>query len=193
MLEELHVNGAELLLPTRGKKYALNSLIAFEVISPFLPLRLERECEKGIAETYLWDQKGCFLSQYESDKLGKNNLSIGVKMSIGGVVFLFMGDLEGEAEMALGKFQLLHRVDVLKVGHHGSKSSTTNPFIEVIRPEISVVSVGKNNAYNHPSPQVLQRLEDIGSTVLRTDTLGTVEFLVQDDVIWMKNHSNHWK
>ncbi len=193
MLANIQSEGAVLLIPTRGERYRVGSLISFEVISPFLPLRLEKGCEKSIAETYLWDKNGCFFNRKKGSLIDKNNLSIGIKLEIGPVVFLMMADLEEEAEMAMLRSQMLHRVNVLKVGHHGSKSSTTQPFIEVTRPEVSVVSVGKNNAYNHPAPQVVQRLEDIGSTVLRTDTLGTVEFLVQGDVFWSKNHSYYWK
>ncbi|MNI68375.1 ComEC family competence protein [compost metagenome] len=65
------------------------------------------------------------------------------------------------------------KVDVLKVGHHGSKTSTSKPFIDAIKPKYSIISVGKNN-YGHPDSGILQRLKNVKSTVYRTDKQGTI-------------------
>ena len=187
-IAEMQEKGTHVLIPTRELVILAGNEMKMEVFNPFFPFSLVEECKKDISETQLWDKNGCFLPLNRVDKYGKNNLSIGIKLTIEGVTFLLTGDLEEKAELALQNSPLLHRVNVLKVGHHGAKTSTTPLFIEEIRPEISIFSVGKNNKYNHPSPQVLQQLEDIGSTVYRTDTQGTIIFMVKNGVLWRKNN-----
>jgi beta-lactamase superfamily II metal-dependent hydrolase len=66
--------------------------------------------------------------------------------------------------------------DVLKVGHHGSATSTSMSFLEAIRPEYAVISVGAKNKFGHPNPGTLERLETIGAKVYRTDLNGSVVF-----------------
>jgi competence protein ComEC len=67
-------------------------------------------------------------------------------------------------------------VDVLKVGHHGSRSATSDAWLEELRPEEAVISVGAHNTYGHPAPEVLARLVQHHVTTLRTDQLGTITF-----------------
>lgn len=85
---------------------------------------------------------------------------------------LFTGDMEREQE--LGVVGLLPDVDVLKVGHHGSKTSTGKELLEASEPEIAVISVGRENPYGHPSEEVLSRLRDRNIRVLRTDQSGEI-------------------
>jgi beta-lactamase superfamily II metal-dependent hydrolase len=65
--------------------------------------------------------------------------------------------------------------DVLKVGHHGSKNSTMPEFLSAVAPQVAIISTGKENPYGHPSPELLQRLEESGSRILRTDRDGAVQ------------------
>ncbi len=102
-----------------------------------------------------------------------NNNGIALKMIYGKNSFLFMADLEKEAEEKLIDSKQELNVDVLKVGHHGSKTSSTQEFIDIVKPKYSVVSVGKNH-YGHPSKDVVKRLEDSGSKVYRTDKSGGI-------------------
>lgn len=188
-LEEIgriSAEGATILIPYDGMRFGLDGFFEGEVINPFFSPRLEEGCFLEIAETHLWDKNECFLPQELVEETSKNNLSIGIKMHIEGVDVFLSGDLEEEAELALASRSALHRVDVLKVGHHGAKTSTTEEILEVLQPEISVISVGKNNSYSHPSPRVLQQLEDIGSRVYRTDIEGTVELLLTEGAILRK-------
>jgi competence protein ComEC len=74
-------------------------------------------------------------------------------------------------------------VDLLKVGHHGSSTSSTQDFIDAVSPRVALVSVGMANSYGHPSPDVMQRLLDAGATVLRTDQLGSL-ILRSDGQSW---------
>jgi competence protein ComEC len=87
--------------------------------------------------------------------------------------------LTGDAEVGLESWLLEHAadrldVDLLKVGHHGSSTSSTQEFIDAVSPRVALVSVGVANSYGHPSPEVMLRLVDAGATVLRTDQLGSL-------------------
>ena len=104
---------------------------------------------------------------------GDNNNSLVVRIDYGQTSYLFTGDAEVEAEDALLKVRADVQADVLKVAHHGSRSSSSLAFLKRVSPQIAVVSVG-DNTYGHPTEDVLQRLESIGAQVLRTDQLGTI-------------------
>jgi competence protein ComEC len=94
---------------------------------------------------------------------------------VGAVRFLFTGDAEGpEEEWLLSRDPAALAADVLKVGHHGSRTSTTPRFLGAVHPRLALVSVGAHNAYGHPSPEVMQALRDSGVQVLRTDHVGTI-------------------
>jgi len=77
---------------------------------------------------------------------------------------------------------------VLKVAHHGSKTSTTPQFLAVVDPEVAVISVGAENKFGHPSPEVMGRLNNrLGKDkVYRTDKNGTIEFTTDGERLWMK-------
>lgn len=88
--------------------------------------------------------------------------------------FLFMGDAEEEVEKKILKKNPDLKIDVLKVGHHGSITSSHQEFIEKIKPKISIIMVGTKNKFNHPSLRIINRLKKIGSLILRTDLNGTI-------------------
>lgn len=112
-----------------------------------------------------------FLSPCKADSADLNNSSAVLKLSYNDKSFLFMGDAEREAEEELlsGGFSLA--ADVLKVGHHGSDTSTTRAFAEAVRPSIAIISVGENS-YGHPAPAVLAALQAVGAEIWRTDEKG---------------------
>ena len=101
-----------------------------------------------------------------------NDSSVIAQLVCGEVTALFTGDMTATAERE--SLSLFRDVDVLKVGHHGSKSSTSQEFLEVIRPEYAVASYKQGNTYGHPTAVVLQRLFDFGTTVYGTGKSGTV-------------------
>ena len=108
--------------------------------------------------------------------LDKNNLnlaSIVIKVTFGNNTFLFTGDAETQNEETIN----WPKVDVLKVGHHGSNTSSSEQFLNQIQPQISVISVGKDNDYGHPNTETIQKLEKIRSTIYRTDEKGTIEII----------------
>ncbi len=90
-----------------------------------------------------------------------------------------MGDASVEVEEHLIEKYNLKDIDVLKVGHHGSKTSLSKKFINTISPEYSIISVGKNNRYGHPNDSVLDNLND--SKIYRTDQDGSVMFKIKHD------------
>lgn len=97
------------------------------------------------------------------------------RLTLGGIDFLLTGDAEEPLERELVASGLVSDADVLKVGHHGSKTSTGQGFLAAALPEVVVISVGKNS-YGHPHPEVTRRLERLGSKIIRTDEGG--------DIVW---------
>jgi competence protein ComEC len=88
---------------------------------------------------------------------------------------LFTADIGEKTELALMDAGVLKKVSVLKVPHHGSKYSSSIPFLEKVRPELAVVSVGAKNRYGHPNEDTLMRLEQVKAKIFRTDLAGSVE------------------
>ena len=109
----------------------------------------------------------------------RDNDSLVLQLKFHNEVFLLTADLEKQAERLLLSENLNDslRADVLKVGHHGSRNSTTPEFLEAVRPNVAVVSAGEDNPYGHPSADVLDRLEVAGARVFRTDRDGAVRVL----------------
>ncbi len=117
------------------------------------------------------------LAPFETEDLTKNNGSIVIYAKVANRTWLFTGDLEKEGEEALMlNYPLLKDIDILKVGHHGSKTSSTSEFIEQLKPKIAIISVGENNSYNHPSQEVLSTLKESKVKVFRTDENGGISF-----------------
>lgn len=105
----------------------------------------------------------------------ENDRSSVIYVTINDLRYLFTGDISAVAEKDLyEKYQSLD-VDVLKVGHHGSATSTSNELLKLCRPKIALISVGKNNFYGHPQQETLQRLKDYGVKVYRSDIDGMVK------------------
>lgn len=103
-----------------------------------------------------------------------NNKSIVMKVTYGNTSFLFTGDAEREAEQDMIDAGLDLSADVLKVGHHGSNTSSSYMFLREIMPKYAVISCGKNNSYGHPHEEPLSRLRDAGAKIYRTDESGHI-------------------
>ena len=101
--------------------------------------------------------------------------------------FLFMGDAGVEVEEDLIEKYNLQDIDVLKVGHHGSKTSSIKIFIDKIEPRYSIISVGKNNRYGHPNKEVLNNLNN--SKIYRTDQDGSIMFKIKNNKLKIKTCS----
>ena len=109
----------------------------------------------------------------------ENNNSSIIYTELNNYKFLFMGDASVEVEKNLIEKYNLEYIDVLKVGHHGSKTSSSKSFIDDINPKYSIISVGKNNRYGHPNKEVLDNLEQ--SKIYRTDIDGSILFKIKNN------------
>ncbi len=104
-----------------------------------------------------------------------NNTSVVARLVFGEQSFLFTGDAHKSVERELAEKEVSIDSDVLKVGHHGSKTSSSQEFIEKVSPEIAVISAAKNNSYGHPHQEVLDILKKYGIKILRTDESGDIK------------------
>lgn len=114
-----------------------------------------------------------FVAPVKSGYDDLNNYSAVLRVEYGSRAFLFTGDAEMLSE---NEITSTIRADVLKVGHHGSPSSTGEAFLKKVSPTYAAISVGKGNSYGHPDAQVINRLSAAKTTILRTDTDGTIVF-----------------
>ncbi|WP_252225464.1 ComEC/Rec2 family competence protein [Clostridium sp. ZBS2] len=103
-----------------------------------------------------------------------NNYSIVTRLKYGNKAFIFTGDAESLSEGEILAKQLDIQSDVLKLGHHGSYSSTSNEFLNKVNPKYAIVSCGKNNDYGHPHKETTDKLNKKGIEIFRTDTNGTI-------------------
>jgi competence protein ComEC len=109
-----------------------------------------------------------------------NNASIVLRMEYNHKSVLFTGDIQASVETKLVEdYGSRLSSTVLKVAHHGSAYSTTLDFLDMVKPKIAYISVGKNK-YGHPAPSTIERLEDAGVTIYRTDSDGTCEYSISD-------------
>ena len=106
------------------------------------------------------------------DKKDLNNTSIVLKLTYKNTSYLFMGDATSSVEKDILDKDI--KSDVLKVGHHGSRYSTSLEFLKKVSPEYAVISLGENNTYKHPHEEILKRLEEQNIQIYRTDKQGTI-------------------
>ena len=138
-----------------------------------------------IKELNIDDNKLYFLQTKEYDNENDNSSIIYTQLN--NHKFLFMGDAGVEVEEDLIKKYNLQNIDVLKVGHHGSKTSSGKKFINEINPKYSIISVGKNNRYGHPNKEVLNNLNN--SKIYRTDQDGSIMFKIKNNKLKIKTCS----
>lgn len=144
-------SGAEVVLARDQETIALGPDLRLEVLWP-------REALAGLSVSSL------------------NDSSIVLRLVHGEAAALFTGDAENGAESALVGSGIDLAAALLKVSHHGSNSATGEEFVTAVRPRWAVISVGRDNPFDHPSPRVVNRLERAGATVLRTDQAGSIGF-----------------
>lgn len=118
-----------------------------------------------------------------SDYDDLNDFSVITRLDSGNYSFLFTGDMEKPAELDLVNTFAQLRADVLKVGHHGSSSSSSTEFLKRVQPTYAVISVGDDNSYGHPTPEALKRLQKTGAEILRTSELGSVVFVTDGNTL----------
>lgn len=114
-----------------------------------------------------------------------NQWSMVILGQYGSFNFLLPGDITATEEQTMINLASLRPVEVLKVAHHGSKFSSSQEFLEKVKPKTAVISVGRNS-FGHPTPEALARLKAVGAKVLRTDEIGTIEIVTDGQNWWLK-------
>lgn len=172
VLKELKVK--EILMPKVNKEYTS------EEKEIFLIAQKKRIPIQFVGGGDYWKKENAdftILSPIHEEYESENNGSIVLLAKIAGLSWLFTGDLEQGGELDLvNEYPSLEGIDILKVGHHGSKTSTSAEFIDKLKPKMAIISVGVNNLYQHPSEEVLKVLDDNNVKVLRTDQNGGISF-----------------
>ena len=132
-------------------------------------------------------------SGWVSRQTDANEASVVVRVRYGAVSMLLTGDAEGGEELWLREHaDTALRADVLKVGHHGSRTSTTAALLDAVRPRLALISVGRVNRYGHPSPQTVSALAREGVQVLRTDRAGTIVVATDGHRIVARTSVDRW-
>ena len=138
-----------------------------------------------IKELNIDNNKLYFLQTKEYDN--ENDNSNVIYTELDGYKFMFMGDAGVEKEKDILNKYNISGIDVLKIGHHGSKTSSSKEFINEINPNYSIISVGKNNRYGHPNKEVLNNLSD--SKIYRTDQDGSIMFKIKKNKLGIETYS----
>lgn len=190
---------------TGGGASILEALPVRQIIgvwpSSIAPIKSHTPCRRG--QTWQWD--GVDFTVLWPDPAfpvaGDNNQSCVLRVQAGRYVMLFMGDLE-----AIGELHLLAqtpaqwlKADLLVLGHHGSKTSTTVSLLEVVQPGEVIAAVGYRNRFKHPSPSVVERLHMMGINGWRTDATGALRYQVTPSAPWPSptrwrvEHPHYWR
>ncbi len=180
ILENFHV--AKIWI---GREVSIPSLARLEELARERKVPIEHALR---GKSFRWDgTDGDFLwpeiASEEVAPSAKNNDSLVLRMHYGNETFLLPGDAEKQVERDILSENSAEamRADVLKVGHHGSKNSTTPEFLAAVRPRFGIISAGEDNLFGHPSPELLERLENAGVRILRTDRDGAVHVLTDGE------------
>lgn len=144
LLTAIEDKNLKITLPKVGDQYELGEAV-FKIISP--------------------------VKDYGDDL---NNWSVGMELTYGKNKFVLCGDAEKEAEADMVKQGILEKADVLKLSHHGSRSSSSSEFMDAVQPQYAIISCGKDNDYGHPHKEIKTMLKERNITYFRTDELGTI-------------------
>ena len=134
----------------------------------------------------LGQAKGEFMTEPILDEDNLNVSSLVLRLEFGNTSYLFMGDAEKENEETIR----WPKTDVLKVGHHGSSTSSSESFLEQVQPKYAIIMAGKDNSYGLPTQETIDKLNNIGSEIYRTDEDGTIQMTSDGNTIEIKTTNN---
>ena len=183
-----HLGGASSLINNfKVKKVILNCGTYNELEETLIKELKQKQIKyyNCIKELNINNQKIYFLNTKEYDN--ENNNSSVIYFTYNHIKFLFMGDAEKEKELDIIDKYNIKDVTFLKVGHHGSDTSSNKDFINIINPKYSLISVGKNNRYGHPNKEVLNNLKN--SKIYRTDKDGSIMFKIKNNKLKIETSS----
>ncbi|MGD6847149.1 DNA internalization-related competence protein ComEC/Rec2 [Rossellomorea aquimaris] len=179
-----HIGGSEAVLEEMKVKEVLISPNSEEKGEMRKIMKIARKKKVPVKEAhypYRWagDNDGLHIVSPQDEEYEGNNDSIVLYGEIGSLKWLFTGDLEEQGEKEfIRNFDL--PIDVLKVGHHGSNTSTTEEFLVETNPSVAVISAGETNRFGHPHPEVVERLEIRGITIYSTGENGAITYRFWD-------------
>lgn len=135
-----------------------------------------REAKAGVSVDVGEQASALIVAPNSSDYQDLNDYSVVIKVTYGQTSAIFTGDADkaSEKEMVASDFDL--QANVLKVAHHGSRTSSSQEFLDKVQPEYAIASVGTGNTYGHPHIEAVQRLTQLGATIYRTDLMGSIVF-----------------
>ena len=164
MMEYADLSGAQVEVPSEGEYFPLGGAT--------------------VTVLHCWPE-AMSLTEPDGKRYSRtNDTSIVVRIDYGDTSFIVTGDAEDYSEYMMIDSGMDLKADVLRVGHHGSRYSTTGEFLRAVQPAYAVISVARDNSYGHPHPETLERLEKAGARVLRTDELGTVVMASDGKKVW---------
>ncbi len=120
------------------------------------------------------------------EEAGDNNRSLVLKLTYGAVSVLFTGDIEREAESFMLQSGQDLRATILKVPHHGSRTSSTEAFVRAVNPRVAVISVQRDSRFGHPHPDVVERYTTLGAHIFRTDAHGAITIRTDGQAVWVE-------
>ena len=175
---EDHIGGiaGALNYATAGKVYCPVTSYNTKAFQNFVKAAQNRGCSitvPKVGESFSLGSANCKILAVNTES-DPNNTSIVLRITYGSTSFLFTGDAEREVEQVLLDKGSPLKSTVLKVGHHGSATSTSYPFLREVAPAYAVISVGKGNTYGHPTEGTLSRLRDAEAKTFRTDMQGDI-------------------
>lgn len=142
-------------------------------------LKISNECKIKI----FWPKD----SYKNIDVKNLNDTSIVNNLVCNDITFLFTGDAEEFAQQQLTElYKNELKSDVLKISHHGSRNASDLSFLQAVNPELAIISAGKNNRYNHPHKEVLDKLDELDIKYFRTDQSGRIEVIANEKYFWTK-------
>lgn len=131
----------------------------------------------GEGESWRINEAEFFVLSPKGKEKGENDSSIVIWVKLGGLTWLFTGDLEEAGEKFIVSTYPELRANILKVAHHGSKTSSADPFLSLVQPSVAIISVGERNRYGHPHKEVIERFKKIGTEIWRTDKQGAISYV----------------
>lgn len=168
-----------------ASQWSCQSQICEELESLILGKNIPHWVARPGGEVFLGNSKMEIFWPAEGCQLGTNSCSVVVLFDFYDFEAVFPGDVEEKAQCSLVSSFSMPASELLKVPHHGS-DCLWEPFLELIDPKVSVISVGKNNRYGHPAETTLEKLRKAGSKIFRTDHDGTVEIISDGKSFWVR-------
>lgn len=196
-----HCGGADVIIT----KYDIDTVImpnyskdtaSYRDVVRALDYKHYQVTEPKVGDYYRLGDAGFTIIAPNKDDYGDeaNNYSVGILLEHGDKKFVFTGDAEEEAEKDMIDSGMDLSADVLKAGHHGSRTASTDDFVAMVHPEYAVISCGEDNEYGHPHAATLNTFRGLGIKVFRTDEQGSLIALSDGSTItWNASPSDTWK